>query len=117
MSCSFSRIFSWIKTNTYLLTSLHIHQIDQPTIRIAHSSSLTAAHWVAGTDTVLHRETGGGEDIYGITGVHTCVGVIVTDTVGDVRFEVSDVQGERRSPGEDLVEVNRPVSYVNWRIQ
>ncbi len=24
---------------------------------------LTAAHWVTGTDTVLHRETGGGEDV------------------------------------------------------
>ncbi len=66
---------------------------------------LTAAHWVTGTDTVLHRETGGGKDVRGISGVHTCVGVIVTDTVGDVRVEVSDVQGERRSPGEDLVVV------------
>ncbi len=70
-------------------------------------SSLTAAHWVTGTDTVLHRETGGGKGVRGISGVHTCVSGIATDTVGDVRVEVSDVQGERRSPGEDFIVILR----------
>ncbi len=72
----------------------------------SNGSILTAAHWVTGTDTVLHRETGGGKDICGIGCVHTLFGNIVTDTVtSDIRVEVSDVQGGRSSPGEDLVEV------------
>ena len=97
---------------TYALTVLD---------RCGHTGSIvTAAHWVTGTDSVLHRETCCGEDIHSISDVvHTCTGFIVADTVGDVNVKVSNVQSEWRIPGENLVRVIVVVILIRqrWRFQ
>ena len=95
---------------------------EQLTFWIHYSSIITAAHLITGTDTVLHRETCRGKDVHGISDVvHTCVGGIVTDTVGDVRVKVSDIQGEWSIPGENLVGVIVVFTFTFirqwWRIQ
>ncbi len=53
-----------------------------------------------------------------IGNVHTCVGVVVTDTVGDVRVEVSYVNCVWSSPGNKLMGavVGPNVFSVGWRV-
>ncbi len=91
-------------------------------MRVHHCGIFTAASLnivtVTGTDVIHHWTALNLKDVRGVRSGHTWGVVAVTDTVGDVRVQVSDVQSEGRDPGDCNEGITETSSFhFSWYVQ